>query len=70
MWIANVLQTIPIFPYACNVSKPEVSSTNIELTTFPRDCHDQEIADSKNKKKNVIDGIGDLTNIILRYKNQ
>ena len=29
-----------------------------------RDCHDQEIEDSKNKKKNVIDGVGDLTNII------
>ena len=29
-----------------------------------RDCHDQEIADSKNKKINVIDDVGDLTNII------
>ena len=29
-----------------------------------RDCHDQEIEDSKNKKKNVIDGVRDLTNII------
>ena len=29
-----------------------------------RDCHDQEIAHSKNKNKNVIDGVGGLTNII------
>ena len=29
-----------------------------------RDCHDQEIADSKTKKINVIDDVGDLTNII------
>ena len=28
-----------------------------------RVCHDQEIADSKNKKNTVIDGVGDLTNI-------
>ena len=34
-----------------------------------KDCHDQEITDSKNKNKNVIDGVGDLTNMILRYKN-
>ena len=25
-----------------------------------RDCHDQGIADSKSKKKNVIDGVGGL----------
>ena len=29
-----------------------------------RDCHDQEIEDSKNKQKNVNDGVGDFTNII------
>ena len=33
-----------------------------------RDCHDQEIADSKNKKINVIDDVGDLTNIIWGTK--
>ena len=32
-------------------------------TRKERDCHDQEIADSKHKKK-VIDGDCDLTNII------
>ena len=35
-----------------------------------RDCHDQEIEYSKNKKKNEIDDVDDFTNIILRYKNQ
>ena len=33
-----------------------------------RDCHDQEIEDPKNKKKNVIDSVGDLTNIIWDTK--
>ena len=28
-----------------------------------RECHDQEIVDSK-KKKNVINGVGGLTNLI------
>ena len=34
-----------------------------------RDCYDQEIEDSKNIKKNVIGGVGDLTNIIWDIKN-
>ena len=33
-----------------------------------RDCHDQEIPDSENKKKNIIDGVDDLTNIIWDRK--
>ena len=32
------------------------------------DCYDQEIEDSKTKKKSVIDGAGDLTNIIWDRK--
>ena len=29
-----------------------------------RDCHDQEMEYSENKKKNLFGGVGDLTNII------
>ena len=35
-----------------------------------RDCHDREIADSRSKKKNVIDGDVGLKNTIWDKKNQ
>ena len=38
--------------------------TNNPPAQKERDCHDQEIEDPKNKKKNVIDSVGDLANII------
>ena len=33
-----------------------------------KEFHDQKIADSKNKKKNVIDGVGGLKNTIWDKK--
>ena len=67
MRIANVLQTIPIFPYIVQTLNEYMHVRFSKFINNPparkeRDCHDQEI--TKNKKKNVIDGVGGLTNII------
>ena len=69
MRIANVLQTIPIFPCIVQTLNEYMHVRFSKFITNPparkeRDCHDQEMAHSKNKKKNVIDGVGGLTNII------
>ena len=41
---------------------------NNPLAWKERDCRDQEIADSKNKKKNASHGVGGCTNIIWDKK--